>query len=70
MPKLSTLWSSERAVLLPQIAGIRSRTDGADADLATPSPATSACMHCSREMNPAENRLLPPINAGNAHARG
>ena len=63
--ELSTLWSSERAVLLPQIAGIRSRTDALML-IGNPSASDQRLYALLQEMNPAKTaccrQLMPEMH--------
>ena len=63
--ELSTLWSSERAVLLAQIAGIRSRAD-ALMFIGNPSASDQRLYALLQEMNPAKTaccrQLLPEMH--------
>ena len=63
--ELSTLWSSERAVLLAQIAGIRSRAD-ALMFIGNPSASDQRLYALLQEMNPAKtaccHQLLPEMH--------
>ena len=63
--ELSTLWSSERAVLLPQIAGIRSRTDALML-IGNPVASDQRLYALQQEMNPAKTaccrQLMPEMH--------
>ena len=63
--ELSTLWSSERAVLLPQIAGIRSRTDALML-IGNPGASDQRLYALQQEMNPAKTaccrQLMPEMH--------
>ena len=63
--ELSTLWSSERALLLPQIAGIRSRADALML-IGNPAASDQRLYALQQEMNPAKTaccrQLMPEMH--------